>query len=244
MSSTQYAWQNRHHHHLGKEWGSHAEAHISHGRVVGWIDSASNTIDHRVLFKISTGDGFEVWDEPTLQARLVLEAEIESGVAAGGSRTRDGGSRTRDSASFTKVLPEVRNSLLAEQRGIRAPDGLLVDAARQLLSTTRGVVRGRAAAASTLIPPYLLERPLAAPPHPPTFVVPLPLPQPIMVLSELGKEELAALQTLTETTRAGPKPSDGRYEFPLMDKLEIKDWEPNKGCVFVHRGGFTKGGTP
>ena len=35
------------------------------------------------------------------------------------------------------------------------------------------------------------------------------------------EEELAALQTLTETTRAGPKPSDGRYEFPLMDKLEI-----------------------
>ena len=52
-----------------------------------------------------------------------------------------------------------------------------------------------------------------------------------MVLSEIGKEELAALQTLTDTTRAGPKPSDGRYEFPLMDKLEIKDWEPNKGWV-------------
>lgn len=57
-----------------------------------------------------------------------------------------------------------------------------------------------------------------------------------MVLSEIGKEELAALQTLTDTTRAGPKPSDGRYEFPLMDKLEIKDWEPNKGWVLVEGG--------
>ena len=54
-----------------------------------------------------------------------------------------------------------------------------------------------------------------------------------MILSEIGKAELAALQRLTDATRALPKPTDGRYEFPLMDKLEIKDWEPNKGIPLL-----------
>ena len=44
---------------------------------------------------------------------------------------------------------------------------------------------------------------------PPPFFFSLPF-QPIMVLSELGKEELSALKALTETVRAGPKPAEGR----------------------------------